>query len=223
MIILHSIILCLDQRSQLATHPEERLNSLQRSSVSSEAVFSTYSEVTIDQKNQNKVNTQSINNSTTADRLTKSQNTEQLSDLKNFQKHRRMRSHENVSILRSLNSSSGHSSAGSTTTLSDRSLNHASRTDSSSSMSNKSVEDDVFVSKNGGIYGNESMADIIRKANEAVTDELPEGWQEVQDGAETYFWHIWTGTIQHERPSLTAVSNLLPKHFILFLFITYPF
>lgn len=174
-------------------------------------MFGTYSEVTIDQNKQQQQQQNSKshhfpNNSTSDERLTKSQNTDQLSSIRNFHKsHRRMRSHENVSMFRSFDSSSSgrHLSAGSSrTTLSDKPINQ------------QSVEDDVFLSRNGGGVGvaaggtNDTMADIIRRANEVVSDELPEGWQEVQDGAETYFWHIWTGTIQHERPSLTAVRIL---------------
>ena len=36
-------------------------------------------------------------------------------------------------------------------------------------------------------------------------DRLPEGWQEVKDGSEIYYWHIWTGTIQYERPRVCMV------------------
>ena len=50
------------------------------------------------------------------------------------------------------------------------------------------------------------MKDILQKAEALVSDELPEGWQEVRDGNEIYYWHIWTGTIQYERPVLSAVS-----------------
>ncbi len=46
----------------------------------------------------------------------------------------------------------------------------------------------------------------MRKAEALISDELPEGWQEVRDGNEIYYWHIWTGTIQYERPILSAVS-----------------
>ncbi len=47
----------------------------------------------------------------------------------------------------------------------------------------------------------------MRKAEALISDELPEGWQEVRDGNEVYYWHIWTGTIQYERPVLSAVSE----------------
>ena len=49
------------------------------------------------------------------------------------------------------------------------------------------------------------MKELLRKAEELVSEELPEGWQEVRDGNEVYYWHIWTGTIQYERPVLTPV------------------
>lgn len=52
------------------------------------------------------------------------------------------------------------------------------------------------------------MKDLLQKAEALVTDELPEGWQEVRDGNELYYWHIWTGTIQYERPVLSAVVQL---------------
>ena len=58
-------------------------------------------------------------------------------------------------------------------------------------------------------YTDVDMKDLLQKAEALVTDELPEGWQEVKDGSEIYYWHIWTGTIQYERPVLSTVSILL--------------
>lgn len=55
------------------------------------------------------------------------------------------------------------------------------------------------------LYSDVDMKDLLQKAEALVTDELPEGWQEVRDGSELYYWHIWTGTIQYERPVLSAV------------------
>ena len=55
------------------------------------------------------------------------------------------------------------------------------------------------------------MKDLLQKAEALVTDDLPEGWQEVRDGSEIYYWHIWTGTIQYERPVLSAVSIMVIK------------
>ena len=55
-------------------------------------------------------------------------------------------------------------------------------------------------------YADVDMKELLQKAEALVTDELPEGWQEVRDGNEIYYWHIWTGTIQYERPVLSAVS-----------------
>jgi len=51
------------------------------------------------------------------------------------------------------------------------------------------------------------MKDIIEKAEALVNDELPEGWQEVRDGSEIYYWHIWTGTIQYERPVISTTPS----------------
>ncbi|XP_065669174.1 amyloid beta precursor protein binding family B member 2 isoform X2 [Hydra vulgaris] len=44
--------------------------------------------------------------------------------------------------------------------------------------------------------------------NELNSDKLPDGWQEVKDGSETYYWHIWTGTIQYERPRACMTPNV---------------
>ena len=56
-------------------------------------------------------------------------------------------------------------------------------------------------------YADVDMKDIIEKAEALVNDELPEGWQEVRDGNEIYYWHIWTGTVQYERPVLSTVGT----------------
>lgn len=184
-----------DQRSQLAPHLEEPTSRDQqprdqfiRTSISAENMSSEYSQITVSQTEQRKH--AMLSHSTSDQRLSQSHNAAQFaSGIKNFQKsHRRMRSHENVSILRSLDTDSS----------------------SSCSMSNKS-EDDVFVSRNNP----DTMTDLLKKTDEMTTNNLlPDGWQEVQDETETYFWHIWTGTIQYERPSLAAVR----PHLFFFLF-----
>ena len=64
-------------------------------------------------------------------------------------------------------------------------------------------------------YAEVDMKDIIEKAEALVNDELPEGWQEVRDGSEIYYWHIWTGTIQYERPVISTVGT--PLQFLVYV------
>lgn len=142
------------------------------------------------------------------DRLTKSFNSDQLGpSIKQVRTHRRINSHEDVSFLRNFalepnnvlatpsSSSERHSS-----TMSDKSSSRLST--SSSSISNRS-EEDISPPR----INESSPSDYFSRVSaDANTDELPAGWQEVKDeGNETYYWHIWTGTIQYERPTVLMV------------------
>lgn len=190
-----------DRKAQLAPHIEERLNSRVTRSTSDVAATCTgYSEVTFDQTKRHPkplLHSQSIENfdrhHSPDSRLSKSQNTEQLSAIRQVRTHRRLRSHENVAIFRSMDyvrdTSSGNSSA-----LSDKS----SRLSNSSSSISKDSEDESFPPR----INETTTPDYFSKITpDHLTDDLPEGWQEVKDGTEPYYWHLWTGTIQYERPS----------------------
>lgn len=199
------------RNAALSTHKEElpvfgmreRLDSFSRNSISTEDMLGTYTTVIRNQDNtsrnddhKNFENTNLITvttNTNSEERLSKSQNNSALNDIKTFRKkHRRMKSHEIVTrnFSNELNNTKDLSS---------------SRTgDSFSSLStSKSSEDGQLSDGSHSV----DMTDIIRRAQELGTDELPEGWQEVKDGAETYYWHIWTGTIQYERPCRSATPS----------------
>lgn len=37
--------------------------------------------------------------------------------------------------------------------------------------------------------------------------DLPEGWQEVNDAGDTYYWHVASGTTQWEKPQVNVISS----------------
>ena len=200
----------------------KRLDSFNRNSVSTEDMLGSCKQVR-SESDHSKYETKTFRSKTfmefsvdnqDPDMLSKSQNSEDLKQIKGFQKqHRRMRSHETVDRSFFLNGSKESSLSGKSSALSETS----GRSSALSEISGKSS-----VLSHGNLYSSLSkdseddllgpsvnMSDIIRKANELGSDELPEGWQEVQDGAELYYWHIWTGTIQYERPTRSSVSIYL--------------
>ncbi|XP_066920154.1 uncharacterized protein [Clytia hemisphaerica] len=192
-------------RKPLSPHIEERLDFNNRATRSTGNVANTssdsYSEVTIDQTKQPSrfVNLES------SDRLTKSYNSDQLGpSIKQMRTHRRNLSHEDVSIFHrsSIDNSretlNGHSSA-----MSDKSSRLS---NSSSSISNRS-EDESFPPRIN--LATTDYYSRVSTTTDPNNDELPEGWQEVKDDSETYYWHIWTGTIQYERPTalMTPTSS----------------
>jgi len=157
---------------------------------------SGYSEVSIDQTSRHP-RRPLIHTNSSDDRLTKSHNTDQLaSGIRQMRTHRRVISHEDVSIFAT---TAQHQQR--TDSLSDRS---SSRLSNSSSSISKESEDEYCPPK----INNENSAGVeyySRINNDATNDDLPEGWQEVKEGGETYYWHIWTGTIQYERPTAMMV------------------
>ena len=172
---------------------------------------SAYSQVSFDQTSQQRNFTTRISD---GDRLTKSQNSDQLGQsIKQFRTHRRINSHEDVSFLRNFAFQQQNTTTATPTatisperhssTLSDKSsMSHLSN--SSSSISNRSEEDDNVIPPRI----NESSSDYYSHVSaDQNNEELPAGWQEVKDdeGNETYYWHIWTGTIQYERPTALMV------------------
>lgn len=145
--------------------------------------------------------------SISTDCLTKSLNDLNLKQLREFKKHRRMRSHEplNDDDYEEIDD--------------DLHQSNLKSLDNNYSLSNSTLEDDnseedlgrLLSSREGNhdiLINNDEVAGIFANSGEPETDGLPEGWQEVKEGAETYYWHIWTGTIQYERPAGSAVSMI---------------
>ena len=206
----------LGRHVELPTHKEEppitmrqRLNSFNRNSISTEDMLGTYTDLTqkydtpsqmTESKNFQNANLITVSTKNASDeRLAKSQNSSALKEMKNFQKqHRRMKSHEFVARTFS-------SEINNTKDISSPTNRLKSHESFSSLSTSKSIEDDVLSDSSHSV----DMTDIIRKAQELGVDELPAGWEEVKDGAETYYWHLWTGTIQYERPVHSRVCNII--------------
>lgn len=179
----------------LPTHSEEanhnaanqlrhRLDSFNRNSVSTEDMLGSYTTLDTSYNTTNKKHNFLSHTNNTNERLSKSSNNEDLKEIKTYKKqHRRMKSHETIirnyaQPIVDLNDSKASNSSSSKSSI---------LSESHSPLSISKESDD----------SERSLHDIIQSE---LIDELPEGWQEVKDGAETYYWHIWTGTIQYERP-----------------------
>ena len=217
-------LLFLDHRKPLSPHMEEQRMDFPPRPTKSACEMSnnqtpndsSYSQVTVDQ-------TPCLNGGGSGyrttqiagDRLTKSYNSDQLGpSIKQFRTHRRINSHEDVSFLKNfaLQQQQQNTTTTATTTisperhsstLSDKSSSSR-LSNSSSSISNRSEEEDNTTPPRI----NETPSDYYSHVSaDQQQDELPAGWQEVkdEDGNETYYWHIWTGTIQYERPTALMV------------------
>ena len=209
------VISRLDHRKPLSPHLEEQRIDFSTRPTQSACEISTnndssYAQVNFDQTSQqrNPITTRVSD----GDRLTKSQNSDQLGkSIKQFRTHRRINSHEDVSFLKSFALQQQNTTPSTTTlfperhssTMSDKS-SMSRLSNSSSSISNRSEEDDSVIPPRI----NESSSDYYSHVSaDQNNEELPAGWQEVKDdeGNETYYWHIWTGTIQYERPTALMV------------------
>eukprot|EP00794_Sanderia_malayensis_P007535 gene7535-8372_t len=136
------------------------------------------------------------------------------SEKKSFHKrHRRMKSHETIStVYATATSDNKDTTAPNRPTNSPPSdkENGGQPPYSGKSSADSSLEDTASVSKeckDSVENSYDDMSELMRKAEALISDELPEGWQEVRDGSEVYYWHIWTGTIQYERPVLSATPS----------------
>ncbi|XP_057313063.1 uncharacterized protein LOC130654488 isoform X1 [Hydractinia symbiolongicarpus] len=198
-----------DRKPSLPPHPEEpsaisagmrqRLDSFNRNSVSTEDMLGSCAAKNSGMTDSSMYETTDFYQRTLLpepERLSKSHNAENLNEIRKFKKqHRRMKSHETVGskFFQELNES--------------RTSNMSPSNSSSSLSTSKESEDDLLSDGAHSI----DMNEVIRKANALGTDELPEGWQEVSDGPETYYWHIWTGTIQYERPVVSTTPSSLSR------------
>ena len=190
-----------DEDSKNINHGiRERLDSYNRNSVSTEDMLGTYVAVEDKYRCKEWSNPDLLGDSGQYKKLLQHSENNNLveTNVTNFKKkHRRMHSLETVKLL-------GHKADARVQDSSPKSNNTPSvlSDESSSPMSTSKDSEDEY---NDG-YRQWDMSELMNQASKLASDELPDGWSEVRDGNEVYYWHIWTGTIQYERPTISLVG-----------------